>query len=99
MEQTVVMKAVALFATLMGIYQWLGQGTSLFDILVILFATALIVSIDLDQKREITVPIEAGDNSKENSLFVKRALPLREILTQGLTRAFFVKKIELQTLY
>lgn len=63
MEQTVTIKGIALFATLTGIYQWIGAGTSFFDIMVILFATALVISLDSEKKqREVATTVEIGDN-------------------------------------
>ena len=74
MEQTVIMKGVALFATLIGVYQWLGQGTqgtSLFDIMILLFATALIISIDADRHAKPEIPEVAGDYSQPNESLKK----------------------------
>jgi len=70
MENTITMKGIALFATLIGIYQWLGQGTSFMDILVLLFATALVISMDGGgQKHQVEQIVpneekETGDNQK-----------------------------------
>ena len=63
MEQTVIMKGIALFATLIGVYEWMGEGTSMFDIMVILFATALVISLDSEKKqRVLDTRVEMGNN-------------------------------------
>jgi len=79
MENTATMKGIAMFATLIGVYQWLGQGTSFLDIMVLLFATALVISMDGGgQKQQVTQPvsdnIETGDNqnTKKRSVFFCR---------------------------
>jgi len=85
MENTTMIKGVALFATLTGIYQWLGAGTSLYDVLIIFFATFLIISMEPKQKEEAdrVVHEAMGDNPhiKRNffSAFVSlaRRVPLR----------------------
>jgi hypothetical protein len=76
MENTAIMKGIALFATLTGIYQWLGQGTSFMDIMVLLFATALVISMDGGgQKHQEVQPVsdvkETGDNqnTKKRGVF------------------------------
>jgi ABC-type enterobactin transport system permease subunit len=65
------MKGIALFATLMGVYNWLSQGTSLFDILVIVFATALVISIDSEKKEANIEEVNAGDNQTLKNLILK----------------------------
>ncbi len=63
MENTAIMKGIALFATLTGIYQWLGNGTSLYDVLIIFFATFLIISMEPTRKGETDRLVqETGDN-------------------------------------
>ena len=88
MEQTVTIKGIALSATLIGIYQWVGSGTSFYDIMVILFATALVISLDSEKKqREVTTTkVEIGDNSIEQKttdhakvFFCKERVPLSKI--------------------
>jgi hypothetical protein len=78
MENTVTMKGIAMFATLIGVYQWLGQGTSFLDIMVLLFATALVISMDGGgQKHQSIQPVsdekETGDNqNKKRGVFFCR---------------------------
>ena len=84
MENTLVMKGIALFATLIGVYQWLGQGTSLYDILVIMFATYLVISIDAGKQtvhRTEVQPVE-GDNSEKKSFFLNAVNPLSKLITR-----------------
>ncbi|MFA5931116.1 MAG: hypothetical protein WC821_02265 [archaeon] len=85
MEQTLTIKGIALFATLTGIYQWVGNGTSFYDIMVILFATALVISLDSEKKQReiIKTPVEIGDNPAEQTtkdhakvFFCEKKLPL-----------------------
>ena len=86
MENTAMMKGIALFATLTGIYQWVGNGTSLYDIMIILIATFLVISMEPHVKEEVNrvTHEEIGDNprTKHNLLnaFIALAkrVPLRE---------------------
>jgi len=96
MEQA-IMKGAALFATLIGIYNWLGQGASFFDILIIFLATALIITTDAE-KHEVIVSAETGDNPKKSNFFWQRVIPLSEIFLLP-TRHFFLKQPVLQPLY
>jgi|GEM_PF-2002319 len=41
-----IAKGVALFATLVGISQWLGQEVSMYNIMMLTLVTGLILSID-----------------------------------------------------
>ena len=75
MEQTEMMKGIGLFATLIGVYQWLGQGTSLLDIIIILFTVSLIISMDPRKGKEGSVQKEAPlAEHKEKEGFFKKAL-------------------------
>jgi len=80
------MKGVALFATLIGVYQWLGQEASLYDIMVILFATALIVSIELEQKHDIKKNNAPGDNPTQKGFFWRITHPLSKMIVRGYSR-------------
>jgi hypothetical protein len=81
------MKGIALFATLIGVYQWLGTGTSLYDIMVILLATYLIISIDAGKPTENPKRDEAqqiaGDNAERKAFFLKAVNPLKELVTRA----------------
>ena len=86
MEQTLAIKGIALFATLIGIYQWVGESASFYDIMVILFATALVISLDSEKKqREVTTVVEVGDNPTEKPVnnakvfFCEKRIPLSKI--------------------
>ena len=48
MEQTILLKGLALFATLTGLQQWLAQTVALFDILFIVLITAFLLSLEMD---------------------------------------------------
>jgi len=48
MEQTILLKGLALFATLTGLQQWLAQTVALFDIMFILLITAFLLSLEMD---------------------------------------------------
>ncbi|MFA6064881.1 MAG: hypothetical protein WCW44_03715 [archaeon] len=86
MENTAMMKGIAMFATLTGIYQWLGNGTGLYDVLVILFATFLIVSMEPARRGEVDrlVPETTGDNQEvKKNIFrefvaLAKRVPLRD---------------------
>ena len=89
MENTAMMKGIAMFATLTGIYQWLGNGTGLYDVLVILFATFLIVSMEPARRGEVDrlvheVNETTGDNQEvKKNIFrefiaLAKRVPLRD---------------------
>jgi len=78
MENTKVAKGVALFATLIGIYNWVGQGASIFDILILTFAAVLILSVDSENKRSFPETIEPSENPSKKGLFSNLTLPLRQ---------------------
>jgi len=96
MEQA-IMKGAALFATLIGIYNWLGQGASFFDILIIFLATALIITTDAE-KHEVIAPTETGDNLKKSNFFLQKVIPLSEMFALSV-RHFYLKQPFLQPLY
>ena len=92
MENTAIMKGIALFATLTGIYQWLGAGTSLYDVLIIFFATFLIVTMEPTKKGQTDRLVqETGDNHQvKTNIFrefvaLAKRVPLR---VGGLTPQF-----------
>ena len=75
-----IAKGVALFATLIGIYNWIGQGTSLFDILVLTFAAALILSVDSSEREIPALPIDRGEIQNKKEFFHQVSIPLRQSL-------------------
>ena len=48
MEQTILLKGVALFATLTGIQQWLAQDVALFDIMFVGLIVAFLIALEMD---------------------------------------------------
>jgi hypothetical protein len=84
MENTTMMKGIALFATLTGVYQWLGNGTSLYDVMIILLATFLVVSMEpheREQPKQVD-HLEVGDNQQvKRGFFSNLEVPLRGICT------------------
>ena len=92
MEQTRIMKGVALFTTLIAIYQWLGNGTSLFDIIILLLSTALIINIDKQEAKEDgPVPEHVGDIQKNKNNFFCR---LRRIIAEPISRLAAKRELE-----
>ena len=51
MEQTILLKGIALFATLTGIQQWLSNAVALFDIIFIALIVAFLVSLEIDYQK------------------------------------------------
>ncbi|MBT4870252.1 MAG: hypothetical protein HON47_01625 [Candidatus Diapherotrites archaeon] len=51
MEQTILLKGIALFATLTGIQQWLSRTVALFDIIFIVLIVAFLISVELDYQK------------------------------------------------
>lgn len=76
MEGAKVAKAIMLFATLIGIYTWMGQGASLIDILVLTFAATLILRIDSSAKEDIVITQEDVEPHFKESFFYKSTFPL-----------------------
>ncbi len=76
-ENATLSKGVALFATLIGIYNWIGQGTSLFDIVVLVFAAALIMNVDFGNEKKSDLPLEQGEIQKR-SFFSATVAPLSQ---------------------
>lgn len=80
MDNTTMIKGIALFATLTGIYQWLGNGTSLYDIMIILLATFLVISMEPQRKEgtDRVVHEEIGENqNRKRTLFQELISRLR----------------------
>jgi len=48
MEQTLFLKGVALFATMVGLQQWLAQGVSINDIVFIGLVTVFLATLEED---------------------------------------------------
>ncbi|MEK6958954.1 MAG: hypothetical protein AABW59_02805 [archaeon] len=48
MEETLIIRGVALFATLAGIQQWFAQNVSLFDAFFLLLVAAFLISLEHD---------------------------------------------------
>jgi len=48
MEETLILRGIALFATLAGIQQWLAENVSLFDAFFLLLVTAFLMSLEHD---------------------------------------------------
>ena len=61
MEQTILLKGLALFATLTGLQQWLAQTVALFDIMFILLITAFLLSLEMDYAKHKR---REGDNQQ-----------------------------------
>lgn len=78
METAVVSKGVALFATLIGIYNWIGQGTSFLDIIVLVFAAALILRLDFSKEKKSDVETSPGETQTKQSFFSNLMYPLRQ---------------------
>jgi hypothetical protein len=76
MEKAMISKGVALFATLIGIYTWIGQGASLFDIIILIFAAFLIISTDSENRKEL-LPQDLGENQNKKDFFYKVTVPLK----------------------
>jgi hypothetical protein len=53
MEQTIMLKGIALFATLTGIQQWLSHAVALFDIMFIILIVAFLLSLEIDYQKHI----------------------------------------------
>ena len=51
MEQTILLKGVALFAALTGIQQWLPHAVALFDIIFIVLIVAFLLSLEMDYQK------------------------------------------------
>jgi len=77
-DTTRIAKSVALFATLIGVYTWIGQGASFVDILIVLFAAMLILSVESEVRETPVLPLEVDESHNQNSFFNKMALPLRQ---------------------
>lgn len=93
MENAGISKGVALFATLIGIYNWIGQGTSLFDIIIVLFAAALILNVDSHDERKTGVPLEQGETQNKQDFFRQASIPLRRCCL--LWRQHFVYSLQI----
>ena len=59
MEQTIMLKGIALFATLIGIQQWLSHAVAVFDILFIILIVAFLLSLEIDYQKHAK---KKGDN-------------------------------------
>jgi len=91
-----IAKGVALFATLIGITQWLGQEASLFNIMMLTLITGLILSLDTKSvpkiKREVSAdnPIVGGLFHRINEL----GNPLRSLTAlaarRGVLQPFYL---------
>ena len=72
-------KGVALFATLVGIYNWVGQGASLLDVAIVLFAAILILGIEHDTKDTPPVPVEVNETDDSRHTFLREtSIPLKQ---------------------
>lgn len=99
MESATLSKGVALFATLIGIYNWIGQGTSLFDIVVLVFAAALIMNVDFGNERKSDLPLEQGETqNNKQSFFSATVAPLSHHI-MAWREHFFEKKVNLTPFY
>jgi len=59
MEQTIMLKGIAIFATLTGIQQWLSQAVALFDIMFIILIVLFLLSLEMDYQKHL---VKKGDN-------------------------------------
>lgn len=66
MEQTLVLKGIGVFATLLGIYQWAVSEAEPTDIIFILVVTILLVLMDAE-KRELKEKYTATENLNETT--------------------------------
>ena len=48
LEQTIVIKGIALVSTLAGLQQWMSHGLALFDILFIMLIAMFLISVEHD---------------------------------------------------
>ncbi len=80
MEKTLLMKGVALFATLTGVYQWLGQGTSMYDIMIILLATYLVISVEgnSEKRKDSEMQVVGDDTNSGKNFFCHQVNPLKD---------------------
>ncbi|MFA5357989.1 MAG: hypothetical protein WC308_03635 [archaeon] len=65
MEQTLFLKGVALFATMVGLQQWLAQGVSLYDVAFIGLATMFLATLEMDYTK-YKQRIETRKSGREN---------------------------------
>ena len=71
MEQTILIKGIALFATLTGIQQWLSHAVALFDIIFIVLIVAFLLSLEMDYQKH---KVRKGDNPQPSSAISPRPL-------------------------
>lgn len=59
MEQTLILKGIGVFATLLGVYQWMATEAQPTDITFILIVTVLLVLMDAERKDKRKAKAEA----------------------------------------
>ena len=91
-------KGIALFAVLVGLYAWVGQGANLLDVAIVLFAAVLILGIEHNNKDTPPVSVFLDESDSRHSFFKEMSISLNLGFLVLIKKVFF-KKASLKPFY